>query len=654
MIFFASKSGCIVKVLPGSVHQGSANADEIRLFAPFAQNVQVTVAFRLADGSALPPAVMQSCGAVEGYADGETGAAVCGWTYTVPRAVSEKYGTVSVQFCFYTGESGVAAASGEATFPVSRGVPETLPGVPDADVYEQILENFALLAGEVANGYYAARALYAWNSTYVYDANEIAYYPDVGTYGAFVKSVVPDNTGNAPYIDGAINSDYWTETVSFDELHALEISAAASATSAEQNACAALSAQTSALAAQEAAEKAENNAKTSETVAAGSAGAAAESASVAGVHASEASASAANAREYMERAKQYAQKEYAVYDSFGDLPVPGDSAFIYLVPTEGAPLSDRYSEYLWITETQSYEFIGNINDIDLSDYAQTGGTYPNMTVGNAANAGNAIHATNADTATNAETAENAASAQTAAQADKMTVARAIQVNLSSSSAARFDGTEDAAPGVTGVLPVENGGTGESSLVNVAVGSATNAECDGDGNNIADTYAKCSGSYPDLNVGYAFASSSAETAASATKAEQDASGNSIAETYVKKSAFSVQGKNYKDLLQSGVSGDLDIYTFGKTGMAVITIKISPAIDPYTSKQIVSFSSLPQSLRSVTGNFMNVATYRTNDAWMQQAMLRITKDGIYIDAQSHATEENEFIRGFCVYPLAKEVE
>lgn len=158
MIFFASKSGCIVKVLPGSVHQGSANADEIRLFAPFAQNVQVTVAFRLADGSALPPAVMQSCGAVEGYADGETGAAVCGWTYTVPRAVSEKYGTVSVQFCFYTGESGVAAASGEATFPVSRGVPETLPGVPDADVYEQILENFALLAGEVANGYYA-RAL---------------------------------------------------------------------------------------------------------------------------------------------------------------------------------------------------------------------------------------------------------------------------------------------------------------------------------------------------------------------------------------------------------------------------------------------------------------------------------------------------------------
>ena len=53
-------------------------------------------------------------------------------------------------------------------------------------------------------------------------------------------------------------------------------------------------------------------------------------------------------------------------------------------------------------------------------------------------------------------------------------------------------------------------------------------------------------------------------------------------------------------------------------------------------------------------MNVATYRTNDAWMQQAMLRITKDGIYIDAQSHATEENEFIRGFCVYPLAKEVE
>ena len=45
MIFFADKNGDVVKVMPGSVHQGSANADEICLFAPFPKNIRVTAAF---------------------------------------------------------------------------------------------------------------------------------------------------------------------------------------------------------------------------------------------------------------------------------------------------------------------------------------------------------------------------------------------------------------------------------------------------------------------------------------------------------------------------------------------------------------------------------------------------------------------------------
>lgn len=136
-----------------------------------------------------------------------------------------------------------------------------------------------------------------------------------------------------------------------------------------------------------------------------------------------ASASATAAQGYMEQAKEYAQKEYKLYDSFADLPEPGDSAFIYLVPQQGSEERDNYAEYLWISESGAYEFIGTVNDIDLSNYAQQNGTYPDMTVGNATNATNASHATSADSATSATNATNATHAETA---DKVANALTMQ------------------------------------------------------------------------------------------------------------------------------------------------------------------------------------------------------------------------------------
>ena len=91
----------------------------------------------------------------------------------------------------------------------------------------------------------------------------------------------------------------------------------------------------------------------------------------------------------MEQAREYAQKEYKLYDSVDDLPIPGNSAFIYLVPQDSAEETDNYAEYFGISENEKYEFIGTVNDIDLSNYAQKNGTYPDMTVGNAASADSA-------------------------------------------------------------------------------------------------------------------------------------------------------------------------------------------------------------------------------------------------------------------------
>lgn len=65
-----------------------------------------------------------------------------------------------------------------------------------------------------------------------------------------------------------------------------------------------------------------------------------------------------------------------------------------------------------------------------------------------------------------------------ASAAKLTTARTIRTNLGSTSTASFDGTENVTPGVTGTLPISNGGTGATSasgvLTNLGI-TATAAE-----------------------------------------------------------------------------------------------------------------------------------------------------------------------------------
>lgn len=57
---------------------------------------------------------------------------------------------------------------------------------------------------------------------------------------------------------------------------------------------------------------------------------------------------------------------------------------------------------------------------------------------------------------------------TANQAKKLETSRTIHVNLGSTVAAGFDGTQSIQPGVTGVLPIVNGGTGKSSFSSKSV------------------------------------------------------------------------------------------------------------------------------------------------------------------------------------------
>lgn len=75
---------------------------------------------------------------------------------------------------------------------------------------------------------------------------------------------------------------------------------------------------------------------------------------------------------------------------------------------------------------------------------------------------------------------------TADTATKLKTARTVTTNLASTASATFDGTANITPGVYGVLPVANGGTGSSTLDNIVAGKAIR---DYDGNVISTTYAK---------------------------------------------------------------------------------------------------------------------------------------------------------------------
>ena len=201
MIFFVDNSGTIISSMPSPVYQGAANANDVYLIAPFMANMSVALAFRLPNGVWTEPYMMTPQRELEGVIEKNTGKTYKGWSYKMPNIVTEQYGTVTVQFFFYapTGSAEVTAvpATASASFEVGRGVPAVLPDTPTQDIYEQILAQLSLIQSDLENGYWAARAIYQWSSAFTYGASEITFYP-VGEFGAFVKSVVDDNTA-VPY-----------------------------------------------------------------------------------------------------------------------------------------------------------------------------------------------------------------------------------------------------------------------------------------------------------------------------------------------------------------------------------------------------------------------------------------------------------------------
>lgn len=211
MIYFSDASGTLTRCVPEQVYQGSAEGNRLFLVAPFAQNAEVYAAFRLPDGSSTERFRLEHAGLIGGIA-GAGGTGVYGWRCALPACVTEQYGSVTVQFFrFVAGEELSVFA---AQFTVERGVQPQLPAAPGADVYREIVDALAAIGADLRNGFFAARAIFAWNAAYAYGANEIAYYP-AGEHGALVRSLHADNTQPPYTADGALNSAHWAEELNF-------------------------------------------------------------------------------------------------------------------------------------------------------------------------------------------------------------------------------------------------------------------------------------------------------------------------------------------------------------------------------------------------------------------------------------------------------
>lgn len=266
MIFFVANDGTVISSVPSPVYQGAANTNNIYLIAPFAENLQASVSFKLPNGVYTTRYPMTQVQKLSGIVNEQTGQTYNGWQFSMPNEITQYFGTVTAQFFFYSAQGGVVTATSSTSFVVEKGVPSILPPSPSESVYDAIMSQLSALSQQLNNGAYAARAIYQWNSTYTYGAGEITYYANYGTYGAFVKSLKTDNT-TEPFTNGVLNSDNWLLVSDFNilnDLYGLKEEVQEAVTQSQANASAAAG---SANAAQQSASSAESAAQTATTAA---------------------------------------------------------------------------------------------------------------------------------------------------------------------------------------------------------------------------------------------------------------------------------------------------------------------------------------------------------------------------------------------------
>lgn len=330
MIFFIGNTGTVTYSFPTPVYQGSDDANNIYVVAPFAQNLTATAAFTLPNGVNTEPYNLTYKGEISGI-QGADGKPLYGWQMSIPNDLTQYYGTVLVQFSFYSSAGTINTAAG--SFTVGRGVAAALPATPSADVYGQILSLIATLQQDLGNSYYSAKALRSFPvSGATYEDGDVVFVTEGGSYflaqyGNGELTPIFNFTGVNNEIENVIN-----------EVNAAKAAAQAAAAQASESATSAQNAQTAAEGSETAAQNSAQAAQDSATAAEG-AQTAAENAQTA---AQEAKTAAQNSAESAQAAANSAAEIENYVDNFQQ-QIDGIYNVLNATVTNQLTVSDKYT-----------------------------------------------------------------------------------------------------------------------------------------------------------------------------------------------------------------------------------------------------------------------------------------------------------------------
>lgn len=149
MQFFIDSQGTVVNLISSPVYQGSTNACELVLVAPFSSANQVTAYFKLPNGLTTVEQIM-SVQPQPMLIEGKTYNV---WRILLGGEVTEYAGKVTVQFSIYQGNPGgsmpIKATAYAGTFVVQVGVtPEPSPNLEEDNgynIYQAILQYLATM-----------------------------------------------------------------------------------------------------------------------------------------------------------------------------------------------------------------------------------------------------------------------------------------------------------------------------------------------------------------------------------------------------------------------------------------------------------------------------------------------------------------------------
>ena len=307
MIYVLSASGGAVRCMPERVYQGAAEGGKLTLAAPFAASGEVFASFTLPDTTVAGPFRLDDVGAFA-----EDGGELHCWQRSLPACVTARSGVVRVQFS-YTDAAGQKTVSEALSFTVEPGVPVDLTQVPEEGVFDAFTAALADLTSRVEDGQYAARALYGYEQTRVYGANELVFVREESG-GKLLRSRAAENAV-PPYTDGVLNAEQWEEVLdltrvadTLDTAESCAASAQRDAASASDSAEAARQAQSAASASAQAAQASEQAATAAQAAAEGAA------------------ASAQASEQAAESAASTAAQDYAaqVWEALGETYVPAE------------------------------------------------------------------------------------------------------------------------------------------------------------------------------------------------------------------------------------------------------------------------------------------------------------------------------------------